>query len=237
LTDVRGDRPGHVVLDWHADPVEQSRTTHWGFPHEQELLETALTELPELDLVDQGSLALGNIVLKLDPTKCRSEGIGHALTMMALFGFRAARAGGLLIAGGYSAEALGHARRLAELSARAEFIVEDGTGQRAVAWLSGRGKRPASLVGREFWDLLSPAAHADIRHLDRITSAERGTQTQMFANRFETDWLVSVMIAMWVKDLAVTACREGGMDEPAVLTLDRRIDAAIESRDRQLAFW
>ena len=144
----------------------------WGFAAEHDLQDSALSHFPELDLVDQASLALGFILQTIDEGKSAEPIIANALALMSVLAFRAARAAGLVIACGYSSEAFVQARRLSEFAGEAAAIIDDRSQQRAALWLSGRTSKAGRLENVEFWKELSPSAHADVRHLHRVSSPE-----------------------------------------------------------------
>jgi hypothetical protein len=59
----------------------------WGILDENKLLESALADIPQLELVHQASLALGFSCQEFDETKCVNHMIGKALSLMAVMGF------------------------------------------------------------------------------------------------------------------------------------------------------
>lgn len=93
-----------------------------------------------------------------------------AALALAAIGLRTTRVIGLIVASGYSPEALPAVRRLFEAAGHAERVARDARGDYARNWLRGQG-RPASnrrayggapddQVG---WDLMSGQAHANFR--------------------------------------------------------------------------
>jgi hypothetical protein len=136
---------------------------------------------------------------------------------------------GLTVAAGYASEALPQTRRLLEFAARAQYLIDDPTGQRAEAWMTGRGKKPAALVGHELWKELSPSSHADGYHLRWMSQRSPQARVFTFATRSQLDVTVCLAIAVGAKDLADVVHLYGGLKRDAIQHFNRQIDQAIEA--------
>lgn len=179
------------------------------------LLSAAFADVPELVLLNQGSLAIATAYQDLSDEDDPSAPLRMALFLMAAMGFRASRAATLTIASGYSSEALTHVRRLLEFQSRAEYIAADKSGQRAFAWMEGRGKKPASLVGQELWEFLSPSSHADGDHLRWLSTIDPTLKVNLFPERDARDALFALVTAWISFGLAAELRRGGGLDDEA----------------------
>jgi hypothetical protein len=216
-------------------PAEKSE--RWGYDFEHKLVDSALTFVPELDLVDQASLRLGYILQTFDEGAAAQPQIANALVLMTILAFRATRAAGLVIAAGYSSEALVQARRLTELVGHATEITQDRTGQRAEKWVRGQSSRAGKQLDIESWKELSPGAHSDVWHLLRMSRPDL-IGVRFMPSRFDQDWLACVAVALWAKDLITIVHDEAEITHEGLATLDRRITETLDRRERgQLTLW
>jgi hypothetical protein len=221
-----------IVRAWFdTDAVSEEEARTWGFPDERRLLDAAFTDLPQLHLVDQASMGLGFAYRNFDAERCGVAPLAWALFLMLAMGMRSARAAGFAIAAGYASEAFPQARRLAEFAARADYIAQDRTGQRADSWLAGRGKKPAALVGQEYWEALSPGSHADLEHVQWMSDRTRKEWLDVRAARSHTDRVMCIAVAVGAKDLLVVANREAGELDDALETLQAAITHALNGLD------
>jgi hypothetical protein len=134
----------------------------------------------------------------------------------------------MLIGHGYGSEAWPQCRRLSEIAARIERIDADSSGQRAVAWLEGKGEGPARLVGQDVWSFLSPAAHADARHLPYMSLKESdGATIYFFPCRDRADEALILKAAIDVLDVADVLHRLAGEDPEGVEGLRTKVGEQI----------
>lgn len=198
----------------------------WQLPAEYKLLRAAGEELPALDLLTQAGLCLGFACQRLDGSV--SDHRCLAVSVLSCMGLRASRAVALLIAGGYSSEAFPQCRRLMEMAVHADHIYADESGQRAAAWLDGRGAKAARLMGQENWKLVSPGSHADSRHLPFMTTSEPETTIHILCCRDPRDELIALWAACTTLDLSETVHLAADLDQEGVRFLRESIDARLE---------
>ena len=168
---------------------------HWDpslrpFPRAERLLGgRAETDLPALTLADRVSDTLGLVLEKIDLPRKQDEGDDRwyqtqAVLYLGLLAGRSLRAMMALYRLGYEAEALVFKRRLSEVNARVNRVVDEQHGaERARNWLEGRDRKPSSVVEvpRELWDGLSHVAHADFRAVEQHLVAPRADGLSNFA--------------------------------------------------------
>ena len=152
---------------------ERTEQTLRPFPRaEKFLIDNADEHLPTLALADQASDVLGLVLQAFNLPRRGVDDPGdgwfqtQALIYLGMLAGRSLRSLMALLRYGYDAEALVFKRRLSETLARVERIVDPGSGgQRARAWLSGKDKKPSSVVELPdgAWNYMSHIAHADFR--------------------------------------------------------------------------
>lgn len=207
--------------------MNDDRQEQWRFPPELELLESAGRDLPALDTLTQTTLALGFGRQALGRIEQSHQTI--AIEILGSMAFRAARSAAMLIGAGYGSEAWPQCRRLTEIAARVEKIDADSSGQRAVAWLEGKGEGAARLIGQDVWSFLSPAAHADARHLPYMSLKKPdGPTIYFFPCRDRVDEALILKAAIDVLDVAVVFHRLAGEDLEGVRGLREKVGEHID---------
>jgi hypothetical protein len=100
----------------------------------------------------------------VDRARTVAESQHLALWFMAIISFRALRAAIHVLSIGYEDQSFGYQRLIAELHGRAQKVRDDHSGDQARQWLAGRSLgKPAKLVGRDFYDMISGPVHANSR--------------------------------------------------------------------------
>lgn len=207
------------------DGVDQQS---WLLDPERRFFEGAEDDVPHMALLTQATLAVAAVVLEFDQDKCEPEWLAMPVWLLANMGFRTARSAALSIGAGYSSEALGPWRRLAEMHARILDFEADATGRRALDWMRGRPTRPGRLVDRDLWGFLSPSAHADGEHL-RWMSERDPMKVHMFPERDSRDTVIAVGVALCCRDIAGDVRRIGREPVDARFdSLNQAIEAALE---------
>jgi hypothetical protein len=153
---------------------------------EEDLRRRAADDLPALAVAGQAGDFLASIIARAPvPPAYRdssSQELQHqAIWLMGAQAFRVLRAAMNTIVIGYDDQAVGKVRLIFELHARAEKAFRDKSGQYARQWLSGGSAGSgASLVGQEFWEMLSGPPHATIRGtLDWTAISEEDGRTRI----------------------------------------------------------
>lgn len=156
---------------------------------ERVLSRQAPEHLPTLELADRVSDALGKVMQAFDLPHCADEEPPDewvqtkALLYLGLLAGRSLRSLMLLLEHGYDAEALAFQRRLVEIHARAQRVVDRQAGaQRAREWLRGQDKKPSGVVELPpgAWQLYSHPVHADYRAAEHHLVDRRADGTVQF---------------------------------------------------------
>jgi hypothetical protein len=185
--------------------------------------------------------------------------IREATLLLAVIGLRTARACVLVVSAGYSPEAHGLKRRLSEVHARAQAVVDDGSGQHARDWLENKGaSTPPRIVGKygnlDLWKLYSWGAHADAQSVQQwltvpMPDIAGGHQGLLVVPHFDEQLSNALLVecAMECRDLAMAQAvgREGITDSITDETLNairarqtsiRELDSKIDvMRERYYA--
>jgi hypothetical protein len=205
---------------------------------EEDLRQRAAEDLPALEAASKAGdrLALiigGTPVPPVAGDQSARELQHHAIWLMAIQAFRALRVAMNTIAIGYEDQAVGKARLIFEVHARAEKVLKDQTGEYAREWLEGRrGGSGARLVGQQFWETLSGPPHATVRGtLDWTAISNEDGSTEVVLGperRSQLSNSTLTSLAANIRDIGhmlelVTGVSAGGLEE-----LDAEIDALGE---------
>lgn len=211
---------------------------------ERRLAASADSELPALGVARSATEALTSAVdgASVEPggdAPAPSYYMRSAVLLLAVMGLRTARACLLVIAAGYEPEAHGLKRRLSEVHARAQAVLDDQTGQHARDWLDGKGpSTPPKIVGkwgaRDLWETYSASTHADAKglrwwlmmpvpdaHPDQRGLIVQPHRRPEFSNAMLTE------VAMECRDLAHALAASRGGQLQGIDELDGYIDRAI----------
>jgi hypothetical protein len=138
-------------------------------------------DLPTFELAERVSGALGLVLQTVNVPAADGSGredtaqLRAALYLGILAG-RSMRAIMALLRVGYGAEAFVFARRLVEIYARVERVLDEKNGPaQAAAWLKGGDRKPSSVVDVPdwYWHGMGRVAHADHRAVEQHLIRER----------------------------------------------------------------
>lgn len=182
---------------------------------ERALLESVTDDLSALRVTDMATVLLGTVVggVAVPPPERQpppaSWWRATALLYIGIHAVRTTRAAMVVIACGYTAEALAFKRIILELHSRARRVASDQSGEYARNWLDGRGGKPSKAVSgfspSDLWSNLSQSAHADPRHVENFLaiSEEEGTRIVVAPERRpEVDNSTLAVFAGEVRDIA-----------------------------------
>ncbi len=184
---------------------------------EKFLRQRAEVDLPNLALADETAHVLGKVLERIDLPELEGRPPSDlwtqtkALMYLGVLAGRSLRSVVILLRSGYDSEALVFKRRLDEINARVKRVTDAAHGaQRARDWLSGKDRKPSSVVElpEEWWTLHSHVAHADYRavehHLVERRSDGRTDFTLLPRRSVDKAMMIGVMSAVLTRDVAYT---------------------------------
>jgi hypothetical protein len=157
----------------------------------------------------------------------------RALLYLGVLAVRATRAGMVVIASGYEAEAMNHKRTLMEVHSRVQRVVNDRSGVYAREWLRGRAGKPQKAVGGyapdDLWKMLSHSSHADHRAVENFLAiSQPDGSTKLLSipeRRVDVSDAMLAMFASETRDIAVLIAQEHGVEMPDLAPLDVMLKA------------
>jgi hypothetical protein len=212
------------------------------FPRAEAFLDArAESDLPMLDLADRISDMLGMVLEKVELPKV--EGVPsdrwqqtRAAMYLGMLAGRSLRAEMALLRLGYDAEAFVFQRRIIEIHARIQRVLEHDHGpQHARDWLQGRERKASSVIEipKWWWDGLSHVAHADYRAAEQHLLRSRSDGLHDFLLLPVRDPSIAnaslVNDAASVRDVAVAVANFVKHKIPGLTKLDGELAAAADT--------